>query len=105
MGTIKEINEKDFEQEVTNSTVPVLVDFWAPWCGPCRMQTPVLEKLAEEVGPKMKVLKVNTDENQNLAQRFSVFSIPSLMLFKDGKLSGQWVGFQSERELKAKLGL
>jgi thioredoxin 1 len=105
MGTIKEINEKDFEQEVTNSTVPVLVDFWAPWCGPCRMQTPVLEKLAKEVGPKMKVLKVNTDENQNLAQRFSVFSIPSLMLFKDGKLSGQWVGFQSERELKAKLGL
>lgn len=105
MGTIKEINEKDFEQEVTNAIVPVLVDFWAPWCGPCRMQTPVLEKLAEEVGPKMKVLKVNTDENQNLAQRFSVFSIPSLMLFKDGKLSGQWVGFQSERELKAKLGL
>jgi len=105
MGTIKEINEKDFEQEVTNSTVPVLVDFWAPWCGPCRMQTPVLEKLAEEVGPKMKFLKVNTDENQNLAQRFSVFSIPSLMLFKDGKLSSQWVGFHPERELKAKLGL
>jgi thioredoxin 1 len=105
MGTIKEITEKDFEQEVTNSTVPVLIDFWAPWCGPCRMQTPVLEKLAEEVGPKMKILKVNTDENQNLAQRFSVFSIPSLMLFKDGKLSGQWVGFHPERELKAKLGL
>jgi thioredoxin 1 len=105
MSTIKEITEKDFEQEVTNSTVPVLIDFWAPWCGPCRMQTPVLEKLAEEVGPKMKILKVNTDENQNLAQRFSVFSIPSLMLFKDGKLSGQWVGFHPERELKAKLGL
>ena len=69
------------------------------------MQTPVLEKLAEEVGPKMKFLKVNTDENQNLAQRFSVFSIPSLMLFKDGKLSSQWVGFHPERELKAKLGL
>lgn len=105
MGTIKEITEKDFEQEVTNSTVPVLVDFWAPWCGPCRMQAPVLEKLAEELGPKMKFCKVNTDENQNLAQRFSVFSIPSLMLFKDGKLAGQWVGFQPERELKAKLGL
>lgn len=105
MGTIKEINEKDFEQEVTNSTVPVLVDFWAPWCGPCRMQTPVLEKLAEEAGAKIKFLKVNTDENQNLAQRFSVFSIPSLMFFKEGKLSSQWVGFQPERELKAKLGL
>ena len=105
MSAIKEITETDFEQEVTNSTVPVLVDFWAPWCGPCRMQTPVLEKLAEELGPKMKICKVNTDENQNLAQKFSVFSIPSLMFFVDGKLSGQWVGFQSERELKAKLGL
>jgi thioredoxin 1 len=105
MGTIKEITEKDFEQEVTNSTVPVLVDFWAPWCGPCRMQTPVLEKLAEEVGAKIKICKVNTDQNQDLAQKFSVFSIPSLMFFKQGKLAGQWVGFQSERELKAKLGL
>lgn len=105
LSNIQAISEKEFEQEVLLSPVPVLVDFWAPWCPPCQMLGPILEKFASEVKDKIKVVKVNTDENPDLALRFNISSIPNLLFFKDGKLSTQLVGLHDEKELKAKLGL
>lgn len=77
--------DANFEQEVLNSSLPVLVDFWAPWCGPCLMVAPVIEQLAEIYQGKLKVVKVNVDENPAISARFQIMSIPTLILFKDGK--------------------
>lgn len=100
-----DVTESTFEQEVIQSKLPVLVDFWAPWCGPCRMVGPVLEKIATDHAATLKVTKVNVDMNPILAQKFGIFSIPNLLYFKDGKLVNQWVGYQPEKEILAKLGL
>ncbi len=105
MNNIKEINEKEFEQEVIQSPIPVLVDFWAPWCAPCRMLSPILEKFASEVKDKIKVVKVNVDENPGLAARYNILSIPNLLFFKEGKMNTQLIGFHDEKELRAKLSL
>ncbi|MFI5422123.1 MAG: thioredoxin [Nitrososphaerales archaeon] len=75
----------NWKSEVEESTVPVMVDFWAPWCGPCRMVSPVIEKLAQKYAGKVKVVKVNVDDNQQLAMKYNIMSIPTIMLFKDGK--------------------
>ena len=101
-GNILEVNEAGFEQNVINSSVPVLVDFWAPWCGPCRMMAPVLESLSEKVSP-MKLMKINTDENQSLASQYNVQGIPCLIVFKNGAESERFVGFLSEAALMDKL--
>ena len=95
-----EINEGNFKQEVEEQTLPVLVDFWAPWCGPCLMMAPVLEGLEKEWQGKIKVGKVNVDENAGLASRYGVMSIPTLILFKNGKALKEWIGVQDKNRFK-----
>ena len=95
-----EINEGNFKQEVEEQTLPVLVDFWAPWCGPCLMMAPVLEELEKEWQGKIKVGKVKVDENSGLASRYGVMSIPTLVLFKNGKALKEWIGVQDKDRFK-----
>ena len=98
-----EINEKNFEDEVAKSDLPVLVDFWAPWCGPCQMLGPVIAEIAAEREGSLRVGKVNVDESPALAARFGVMSIPAVFLFKGGEAVAQAVGYMSKAELVAKL--
>ena len=99
----QELTDATFDQEVTKSNVPVLVDFWAPWCGPCRMIAPIIEKLGSEYQGKAKVFKLNTDDNPNTAMQFRVQAIPTLLFFKSGKVAEQLVGVQPEKEIRQKL--
>ena len=92
-----------FEAEVLKSDVPVLVDFWAPWCGPCRMLAPAVAQLAEEYEGKAKVCKVNVDEESELARRFGIVSIPTVLVFKNGQLAETVVGLRPKAELEALL--
>jgi len=92
-----------FQSEVLDSPVPVLVDFWAEWCGPCRMIGPVLDEIAGEKGPAVKIAKVNVDQEQDLAVRYGVRSIPLLLFFKDGEKRSEIVGVQSKSNIVAKL--
>ena len=89
----------NFTAEVVNSSVPVLVDFWAPWCGPCRMVGPIVDEIAEELAGKVKVCKVNVDEQGELAQKFGVMSIPTLIVFKDGKVAKTSVGSKPKQAI------
>ncbi len=86
------LTEDNWEKEVLNSEVPVLVDFWAPWCGPCRMVAPIVSELAEEYAGKLKVGKLNTDEEPGIAVRYGIMSIPTLMIFKNGSVADQIIG-------------
>jgi thioredoxin 1 len=86
------VTDASFKQEVLDSEVPVLVDFWAPWCGPCRMVAPVVEEIAQQYQEKIKVVKVNTDENPNVASQYGIRSIPTLMIFKGGQRVDMVVG-------------
>ncbi len=97
------ITRENFENEVMKSNIPVLIDFWAPWCGPCRMMGPIIEQLAEEYEGKAKVGKVNVDEEGELSQAFGVMSIPTIVLVKDGKVVKQAVGARPKTEVEAML--
>ena len=99
------LTKQNFELEVLNSDIPVLVDFWASWWGPCMMLSPVIAELAEELEGKVKVGKVNVDEQNELAMEYRVESIPTLLLFKDGKLEKTFVGFMPKAALMQELGL
>ena len=97
--SVLKITEENFENEVMKSDKTVIVDFYADWCGPCKMMSPVIDGIAEELGDSVKVGKVNVDENIDLAQRFNVMSIPTIMIFKNGNLSKTFVGVTSKSEL------
>lgn len=97
------ITRENFENKVMKSNIPVLIDFWAPWCGPCRMMGPIIEQLAEEYEGKAKVGKVNVDEEGELSQAFGVMSIPTIVLVKDGKVVKQAVGARPKAEVEAML--
>ena len=92
-----------FEQEVLKADVPVLLDFWAPWCGPCRMLAPTVEEIAEEYDGRAKVCKVNVDEEEELAIRFGIASIPTLLVFRNGQLTDTKVGFAQKEDIEAML--
>jgi len=94
------VSEEQFEAEVLQSDKPVLVDFWAPWCAPCRMVAPIVEELADEMEGKLKVAKVNVDDNIGLAERYGVRSIPSLLIFKDGKVARTIIGYRPKKEME-----
>ncbi len=96
-----EITKDNFESEVTKSDVPVVLDFWAPWCGPCRPITPILEKLSGEFGEKVKVGKINIDQQPDLARAFRVTSIPTIVAVKSGEVTDTSVGFRGEAPLRA----
>ena len=100
MAVIK-ITANNFEEEVVKSDVPVLVDFWAPWCGPCQMQGPVVDEAAQDMAGKLKVGKLNVDEEGFLAQKYNVMSIPTLILFQNGEVAKKEMGFHSLEEIKA----
>ena len=97
------LTNDNFDEEVLRSDIPVLVDFWAAWCGPCKMIAPVVAQIAEENEGKVKVGKVNVDEEERLAIRFGISSIPSLLVFKNGELVNQAVGYRPKEELEALL--
>jgi thioredoxin 1 len=100
MSTIQELNKTNFTAAISDPSSPILVDFWAPWCGPCRMLTPELEAVAEEAKGKVRVAKVNVDEDPELAEKYGVSSIPNLILFKKGQPIRQMVGFANRNELR-----
>lgn len=104
-GTVQEVNAAEFDQVVSTSGVPVVADFWAPWCGPCRMVGPVLEKLAADHPDTVSVVKVNVDENAELAARFAVMSIPTVILFSGGKLQKQLVGARGQKDYEMEFGI
>ena len=98
MATLKVTDEK-FEEQVLKNEKPVLVDFWAEWCGPCKMLTPILEELSDELKDEVNIIKVNLDENQELAMKYSIRSIPTLLLFKEGDLLDTKVGLLPKKEI------
>lgn len=103
MANVMEVNESNFEQEVLQSPQPVLVDFWAPWCMPCRMLGPVVEELAKTNAGAAKVVKINIDDCQNLAASYGVSSIPTVMVFKQGEVVDRFVGVQPKARLQGAL--
>ena len=94
-----ELNDTSFDDVVHNSDVPVLVDFWAPWCGPCKMISPIIEEIAEEYQDKVKVCKLNTDEARDSAVEFNINAIPTIILFKEGQVENKWVGLTGKKDI------
>ena len=100
---VKEFTDQNFETEVIKSETPVLVDFWAEWCGPCRMLAPTIEKLANDYAGKVKVGKVDTDSNRDISMKYGISAIPTVILFKGGQVAKKFVGLRSERDFKEAL--
>ena len=102
-GTVVNISENEFEKEVLQAELPVLLDFWAPWCGPCKMLGPVLDEVAAANDGRLKVVKVNVDENPDLAQKYQVMGIPAMFLFKGGQVIDNFTGAMSKAVLSEKI--
>jgi thioredoxin 1 len=100
---VVEFTDQNFEEEVLKSSTPVLVDFWAEWCMPCRMLAPTIEKIAKDYAGKVKVGKLDTDANRDVAAKYSISAIPTVILFKDGQVSQKFVGLRQEKDFKAAL--
>ena len=100
-GNVIELTDAAFDEVVHSSDVPVLVDFWAPWCGPCKMMAPIIEEIADKYGGRAKVCKLNTDEARDSAMEFGINAIPTTILFKDSQVQKKWVGLTSKKNLAA----
>lgn len=96
---VEKVSDQSFEQDVLKSGEPVVVDFWAEWCGPCRMVAPILDEVSGEMGDKLKIVKLNVDENPETASKYGIMSIPTLLLFKDGKIASRQVGAAPKAKL------
>ncbi|MFA6514159.1 MAG: thioredoxin [Patescibacteria group bacterium] len=105
MSKAMELSKSNFQTEVLNSDLPVLVDFWAPWCMPCQMMAPILDELAVSMAGKVKIAKVNTEdgENQDLAMEYQIQSIPNMKLFKGGKIIGEFIGMRNKESLQGEI--
>jgi len=105
MSNALKVNKDNFEIEVLKANVPVLVDFWAPWCGPCKMMAPILDELAVDMAGSVKIAKLNTEElaNQDLAVEYEIQSIPNMKLFKDGKVIAEFIGLRDKESLKTEI--
>ena len=103
MSDVREVTDATWEADVLKSDLPVLVDFWAPWCGPCRMVGPIVEELSQEYKEKVTFFKMNTDENANVPTQHGIRSIPSLLIFKGGELKGTVVGFRPKSDIKKRI--
>ena len=102
---VTEITKENFKSFVLDSNKPVLIDFWAPWCGPCRMVSPIVDELAEDLDGKANIGKINVDEQPDLAAQYGIMSIPTLIVFKGGELAGKKIGVQTKQALMEMLGL
>jgi thioredoxin 1 len=100
-GSVIELTDATFDQTVHSSDVPVLVDFWAPWCGPCKMMAPIIQEIADEYANKAKICKLNTDDARDSAMEFNISAIPTLILFNDSQVQKKWVGLASKKDLAA----
>jgi thioredoxin 1 len=100
-GSVIELTDATFDKTVHSSDMPVLVDFWAPWCGPCKMMAPIIQEIADEYADKAKICKLNTDDARDSAMEFSISAIPTLILFKDSQVQKKWVGLASKKDLVA----
>ena len=102
-SSVQHLNSANFDSEITGTTLPVLVDFWAEWCGPCKMIAPLLDEISRESEGKFKIVKVDVDQNQELAGRYNIRAIPTLLVFKNGQVKEQMVGVVSKKEILNKL--
>ncbi|MFH1370477.1 MAG: thioredoxin [Planctomycetota bacterium] len=100
-GDVIELTDADFDETIHKSAVPVLVDFWAPWCGPCKMMAPIIEEVAKDYKDKAKIGKLNTDEARDSAMEFGISAIPTIILFKDSQVQKKWVGLTSKKDISA----
>ena len=103
MGNLIELNDVNFDQEVKRSTIPVFVDFWAPWCGHCRNQMPIIDALAKDYEGKIRFATINVDEAPKKSEEYDISGIPALFVFKDGKVSHKFAGFQEKQQIKSVL--